>query len=125
MTYIIKRSFSTVFSEGADYSLTRYKRLAEKNGVSLVLVKLETGRTHQIRVHFSSIGAAVLGDTLYGKADENIDGQALHAYCLSFPSPIKDGERIIVKAPLPSDIKSVLAKKEIDFSEINLPELVF
>ena len=110
---IIKRSFSTCFSEDADYSLTKYKRLCEKNGISVVLVKLETGRTHQIRVHFSSVGAPVLGDTLYGSANIDIDRQLLHAYSLSFPSP-SSGEIITVKAPLPDDIVSFLDKNDIN-----------
>ncbi len=110
---IIKRSFSPAFTEGADYSLTEYERLSENNGVSLVKIKLQTGRTHQIRVHFSSILAPVLGDTLYGKKSEDIGRQSLHAYSLSFTSPIT-GEKITVKAPLPSDMTEVLMKKGIE-----------
>ena len=110
---IIKRSFSTDFSEDADYSLTKYKRLCEKNGISVVLVKLETGRTHQIRVHFSSVGAPVLGDTLYGSVNTDINRQLLHAYSLSFPSPVS-GDIITVKAPLPDDIVSFLDKNDIN-----------
>ncbi len=112
---IIKRCFSPDFSEGADYSLTEYERLSEGSGVSLVKIKLKTGRTHQIRVHFSSVCAPVLGDTLYGRKCEDIDRQALHAYSLSFVSPIS-GERQTVLAPLPSDITKVLTEKGINIS---------
>ncbi len=114
---IIKRSFSATFSEGADYSLTEYQKLAEGGGVSLVKIKLHTGRTHQIRVHFSSLFAPVLGDTLYGTKSEEIDRQALHAYSLSFTSPIS-GERQTVVAPLPKDITDVMKKKGLAFREI-------
>ena len=106
---IIKRSFSVEFSEGADYSMTKYERINENNGLSLVRVKLETGRTHQIRLHFSSIGAPVFGDTMYGRASADIDRQALHALSLTFPSPIT-GDKITVKAPLPKDITDILIK---------------
>lgn len=111
---IIKRSFSASFSEGADYSLTEYERLSEGGGVSLVKIRLLTGRTHQIRVHFSSLSAPVLGDTLYGTKSEEIDRQALHAYSLSFTSPIS-GERQTVIAPLPEDITVVMKKKGLTF----------
>ncbi len=112
---IIKRSFSANFSEGADYSLTEYERLCENNGVSLVKIKVKTGRTHQIRVHFSAVFAAVLGDTLYGRKSEDIDRQALHAYSLSFISPI-NGVRQTVVAPIPKDMIAVMTKKGVKFT---------
>lgn len=113
---IIKRSFSIEPSEGADYSLTKYQRLSEKNGVSLVKIKLETGRTHQIRVHFSSLGAAVYGDTMYGKGRDDIDRQALHAYSLDFPSPIS-GEMITLTAPLPEDMTELIKKYGLEMPD--------
>lgn len=65
---------------------TKYKVLAEKNGNSLVEVELLTGRTHQIRASFSSIGHPLLGDGKYGKLDKNIpfNHQALYSYKLTF-----------------------------------------
>ena len=113
---IIKRSFSASFSEGADYSLTEYERLSEGGGVSLVKIRLLTGRTHQIRVHFSFLRAPVLGDTLYGAKSEEIERQALHAYSLSFTSPIS-GERKTVVAPIPRDITDVMKKKGLNLRE--------
>lgn len=104
---IIKRTVSATETEGSDYSLTRYERIYASNGVSVVSAMPVTGRTHQLRVHFSSIGAPIYGDTMYGKSSELIGRQALHAYELTFPSPIT-GETITVKADIPSDMKMLM-----------------
>ena len=72
-----------------------------------------TGRTHQLRVHFASIGAPIYGDTMYGKASPLIGRQALHACELTFPSPIT-GELITVKADMPSDMKELAETLGID-----------
>ena len=71
-------------------SITHYSVLQETNNLSLVECKLETGRTHQIRVHMSYIGHPILGDSLYGKASNLIEGQALHSYYISFIHPISN-----------------------------------
>ena len=69
------------------HQYTHYKVLERLNDATVVEVKLETGRTHQIRVHMSHIGHGIIGDELYGYVDENlINRQALHAYSLSFRS---------------------------------------
>lgn len=104
---IIKRCFSSTQTEGSDYSLTEYRTLDSNGAASLIEVKPITGRTHQIRVHMAAIGHPLIGDTMYGEQSELISRQALHAFALSFPSPI-DGGRITVKAPLPDDILSVM-----------------
>jgi 23S rRNA pseudouridine1911/1915/1917 synthase len=75
-------------SEKGKPSITHYEVLKEFNNLSLVKCKLETGRTHQIRVHFASIGHPLLGDTLYGHSSDLIDGQALLCYKLTFIHPI-------------------------------------
>lgn len=67
---------------------TKYKVLSEKGGNSKLLVCLETGRTHQIRVHMAYIGHPLLGDDLYGNKSALINRQALHAYKVSFIHPI-------------------------------------
>ena len=72
--------------------------------LSLVKCKLETGRTHQIRVHFSHIGHPLLGDTLYGNSSPLITRQALHSYMISFVHPITKKEQCF-NCPLPDDIK--------------------
>ncbi len=114
---IIKRSFSKEFSKDGDYSLTNYVKISESNGISMVKIKLETGRTHQIRVHFASINAPVLGDTMYGSFSNEIGRQALHAYKITFPSPI-NGEKITVTAPIAKDILNVILKNGMLLPEI-------
>ena len=75
--------------------------------LSLVKCKLETGRTHQIRVHFSHIGHPLLGDTLYGNPSPLISRQALHSYMVSFIHPITKKEQYFT-CPLPNDMKDFL-----------------
>jgi 23S rRNA pseudouridine1911/1915/1917 synthase len=81
------------------------RRLA---GAALLRVRLETGRTHQIRVQLAEAGYPVLGDLVYGVASPVIARQALHAERLAFPRP-SDGTRIEVRAPLPEDLAGALA----------------
>ena len=85
-------------------AITHYDVLKTFNNLSLVHIVLETGRTHQIRVHFSYINHPVLGDTLYGNPSDLIARQALHSYKISFIHPITK-ENITITAPLLSDMK--------------------
>ena len=97
-----------VMEDGAP-SVTHYKVLDRYNGYSLVELLLETGRTHQIRVHMSHIGHPVLGDWLYeGLNPLLIDRQALHAAKLTFTHPMTK-ERVTFEAPIPEDIKKAIA----------------
>ncbi len=96
--------------EGGSPSVTHYKVCERfpKKGYTMVELLLETGRTHQIRVHMSHIGHPVLGDWLYG--GDNIllmERQALHAARLSFTHPITK-EKLMLTAPLPDDMKRAL-----------------
>lgn len=120
--------FREIKTDGSgDYALTRYDVLAryESHGSKMTAVLAEpvTGRTHQLRVHFSGEGCPIVGDTLYpvregamdGRTDSEdasgndapIDRQALHAAALSFLS-VSGGERITVTAPVPEDIRGIL-----------------
>ena len=90
--------------ENGKKSITHYKVLEDFKNYSLVLCKLETGRTHQIRLHMSSIGHPLLGDTLYGTSSNLISRQALHSYKIKFIHPIAKKE-LELKANLPEDIK--------------------
>lgn len=93
-------------------SITHYNVVEEFNESSLVECKLETGRTHQIRVHLSNIGHPIYGDTLYGYGEEEenlIARQALHAYGLNFKSP-RSGETLTLRAELPDDMKELINK---------------
>ena len=78
-----------------------------KNQHSLVSLILETGRTHQIRVHLQYLGHPLVGDYLYNPDMEYINRQALHSWKLSFIHPIT-GEAMHFEAPLPEDMRKVL-----------------
>ena len=88
-------------------AVTNYRRIYTNGDFSVALVTLETGRTHQIRVHFSHIGHPLIGDTLYGEADSILDRQALHCISAGFIHPIT-GLKVRVKTALPDDIKAFL-----------------
>ena len=101
-----------VIDERGQRSITHYKVIESFENASLVECKLETGRTHQIRVHLSSIGHPIYGDTLYGYGEEEeelIKRQALHAYALDFKSP-RTGEMLSLKSELPQDMKELINK---------------
>jgi 23S rRNA pseudouridine1911/1915/1917 synthase len=76
---------------------------------ALLDVRLETGRTHQIRVHLAAIGLPVVGDAVYGVSDPLLKRQFLHAWRLAFPHPL-GGERVEVESPLPEDLQSALER---------------
>lgn len=89
------------------YAVTHYKVLAEYSSYSLVELWLETGRTHQIRVHMTHIGHPLLGDDLYGGSRELISRHALHAYKVQFVHPFS-GKDITIQSPLPPDMARLL-----------------
>ncbi len=98
-------------------SVTRFEVLGEACGYSLLRLRLETGRTHQIRVHMSYTGHTLLGDELYGGKSPLIGRQALHAYSLCFTHPVS-GEKIYVRARLPEDMLSAARALDLeDFYE--------
>lgn len=84
-------------------AVTHYRVLERFREYTYIECRLETGRTHQIRVHMTSIGHPLLGDEIYGprKTAFHLEGQTLHAYCLGFIHPV-NGEYIEVTAPLPA-----------------------
>ncbi len=98
------------------YARTAYRRLAvlrlDGQDVSLVEVELETGRTHQIRIHLSAHGFPVYGDRLYGAAGEFGDRIFLHAWRLAFVHP-GTGEEVAFTAPLPADLDECLHRAEL------------
>lgn len=96
-----------VDEETGEYACTHYKTIATKNGYSLVSLKLETGRTHQIRVHMKYIVHPLPGDFLYNPDYSVIGRQALHSYRLKFVHPIT-GENMDFTAPLPEDMERIL-----------------
>lgn len=103
-------SIKRVVDERGQESITHYKVLERLNDATVLEVKLETGRTHQIRVHMNYIGHGIIGDELYGYVDENlINRQALHAYSLKFNQP-RTKEELEFKSNLPKDIEDLINK---------------
>lgn len=90
--------------ETGEPARTHFTRLETRNGLSLVSLKLETGRTHQIRVHMAYIGCPLIRDYLYYPDHTRINRQALHSYRLSFLQPIT-GKALSFTAPLPEDME--------------------
>lgn len=93
--------------ENGDYAVTNYERLAYNNGYSLIMLKLETGRTHQIRVHMNYINHPLPGDYLYNPVYDKINRQPLHSYRLEFVHPVTK-KSMEFYAPLPDDFKVFL-----------------
>lgn len=112
-THIRRREKSIILreacteTEDSKIAITKYKVLASKNGLSLVLAAPLTGRTHQLRVHFAHKGAQILGDDLYGEPSSLISRHALHAHSVSFTHP-ENCEKMTLTAPLPDDMKSII-----------------
>jgi len=103
-------SVKRVVDERGQASITHYKVLERLNDATVLEVKLETGRTHQIRVHMNYIGHGIIGDELYGYVDETlINRQALHAYSLEFMQP-RTKENLVFKANIPKDMKELIDK---------------
>lgn len=94
-------------------AVTHYEVIARYPGYTHVRCKLETGRTHQIRVHMASLGHPIAGDEVYGPAKSKVDlgGQCLHARCLTFLHP-SDGQPRLVESELPAYFRNFLDKLE-------------
>jgi len=104
------RKRMAVTEKNAKPAVTHWKVLTHYNGYTHIQCRLETGRTHQIRVHMSHIGHPLLGDYTYGapSPDKGLEGQCLHARRLRFIHP-RTGEDILVESELPEYFRNVLA----------------
>lgn len=100
---IIKRG---VFDDG-EHAVTHWQAVANKDNHTLLKINLETGKTHQIRVHFSHLGFPLLGDTLYGKNADLISRQALHCKTIYFTHPITQ-KSIMLDCDFPDDFKGLI-----------------
>lgn len=100
---IIKRKVD----ENGERAITHYEPISVKDNATLLKIKLETGRTHQIRAHMEHIGHPLLGDSLYGGDCSNISRQALHCKDIYFVHPITD-ETIHISSEFPEDMKGVI-----------------
>jgi 23S rRNA pseudouridine1911/1915/1917 synthase len=107
------RKKMTVTQRNSKEAVTHWEVVARYRGYTHIRCRLETGRTHQIRVHMAHIGHPILGDTVYGhkKPELGQDSQCLHAGALCFRHP-KDGRPVMVFAPLPEYFQNVLTKLE-------------
>lgn len=92
---------------GGLHAVTRWESLGTGHGLSLLRIRLETGRTHQIRVHFASRGTPLAGDDMYGGTQELIGRHALHCARVALTHPVT-GERMAFAAPLPADMQAVV-----------------
>ena len=104
---------------GGRQSRTRYQVLENPGGCSLLDVYLETGRTHQIRVHLAYLGHPLLGDRVYGKPSPRLDRHFLHAHHLEFRHPTS-GQVLEFRSPLPHDLAAVLDELRASSTEIPL-----
>ncbi|MBW4840922.1 MAG: RluA family pseudouridine synthase [Paenibacillaceae bacterium] len=102
------RKMYTVIERNSKQAVTHFQVVERFGDYTLLELKLETGRTHQIRVHMKFIGHPLVGDPLYGRSKGiKMDGQALHAAVLGFEHP-DDGRYLEFSAPIPADMEAVL-----------------
>lgn len=113
-------AYPTADGQGVREAITHYEVLSSVGQYSLLRFRLETGRTHQIRVHMSSIGHPIIGDTVYGAGKTKFEtqnasllqGQCLHAKKLTFPHP-KSREELTFESEFPDYFKEILRKLEL------------
>ncbi len=107
------RKKMAVTAKNSRHAVTHWEVIARYSGATHVRCHLETGRTHQIRVHMAHIGHPILGDTVYGskKSVPGLTGQCLHAVGLRFIHP-RSGETVELTCPLPEEFQKYLRKLE-------------
>ena len=110
------RKKMSVLKIGGKTAITNYEVLDKNDKFSLVRVNIETGRTHQIRVHMKYLGYPILGDSVYGKESKSVKRQMLHAYKLEFMHPVT-GKEMIIKSEIPKDFSEVLEKIKLRADE--------
>lgn len=94
-------------NQNGDYAVTHYDVVQSNSNMSVVHLRLDTGRTHQIRVHMSYLGHSIVGDTLYGTASDLINRQALHSSSVTFYHPVTK-QRLSFTAPLFDDMNNLI-----------------
>lgn len=105
-----RRGLRAVRPNGGVPAVTRYEVVEGFADATLLRAWLETGRTHQIRVHLAHLGHPLLGDRAYGGRVSEIGRQALHAWRLSFPHPSRPAELVEVRAPVPEELEVALER---------------
>lgn len=113
------RKKMAVVEEGGKIAVSNYQVVDMVQNFSLVKVKIETGRTHQIRVHMKSLNRPIVGDSVYGNVNGNDSAkrQMLHAYNMKFKHPIS-GEFIDITAEIPEDFKAVAKRLGLDIEKV-------
>ncbi len=104
-------TYSSPIDNGGKYAVTHYRTLKRANGMSLVELKLDTGRKNQIRVHMQDLKHSVAGDYKYGSTIDPIGRIALHAYQLRFFHPITH-ELLKIELPIPASFKKLMQKEQ-------------
>ncbi len=99
--------------EHGERAVTHYQVMEHRNGHCLLKLRLETGRTHQIRIHMKHLGFPLIGDYLYNPDMEFIQRQALHSFHLAFTHPIT-GKQMDFTAPMPEDMARVLQQNSLN-----------
>jgi len=117
----VDRKKMAVVERNSREAVTHYQVLERRANYTLVDLRLETGRTHQIRVHMAYINHPVVGDTRYGPARPHfgLEGQFLHAYRLGFTHP-RTGEYLEFNAPLPLILEEILNKINIAIPDVKV-----
>ena len=93
-----------------DIAITEYYVIKEFDNMSLLYISLQTGRTHQIRVHMTHIGHPIIGDSLYGASSKLINRQALHSCKVRFVHPLTK-KQMNIEADLPNDILNLMQNR--------------
>lgn len=92
--------------EGGDRAVTHWTVIKQNETTTLARINLETGRTHQIRVHFASLDMPLVGDSMYGTDPQGIGHQLLHCAKITFIHPVS-GEKMTITAPMPKDMQKI------------------
>lgn len=100
------KTLRTVGEDG-DRAVTHWTVIKQNETTTLARINLETGRTHQIRVHFASLGMPLVGDSMYGTDSERIGHQLLHCAKITFVHPVS-GDNMTITAPMPKDMQTVV-----------------
>lgn len=113
-----RRTRQAVVQVGGKEAITHFRTVERVGRLTLVEARLETGRTHQVRVHLEAAGHPVVGDPLYGqgRAAHGLERQFLHAYRLGLPHP-ETGEDLSFESPLPNDLDVALAAARVRAAE--------
>lgn len=93
--------------EGGERAVTHWEAMRTDGKCTLLRIQLETGRTHQIRVHFAHLGAPLVGDGMYGSTDLRLSHQALHCGECRFTHPVT-GKALTITAPMPADMQALV-----------------